>query len=162
MRRIYPTNFKLPILVDDADYEDLKQYSWNVTKTGYARRTTWADGKPGAEYLHRRIMKAPKGSDVDHIDQNRFNNQKSNLRLATRSQNMANLALHKKKSSKSKYKGVSQMANTKLKKRWIAYIKKDYQHIHIGYFKTEQEAAHAYNQFAEQMFGDYAYINDID
>ena len=159
MKRIYPTNIALPILVDDEDYEELNAHTWNISKNGYVRRSVWKDGKNTGEAMHRRIMSAPKGMDVDHIDQNRLNNQKANLRLATRSQNMANLRLKKKSTAHSKYKGVSLMQNAKLKRPWIAYIKIDYKNIYIGYFDTEEDAAYAYDQFAIQLFDDYSNLN---
>jgi hypothetical protein len=151
----------MPILVDDDNYEDLMQYNWNLSPIGYARRSVWADGKNSVEYMHRRIMDAPRGSDVDHKDLNRINNQKSNLRLATRSENMANMRKIKNPTARSKYKGVSYLDRPKLKKKWMAYIKLDYKTYYLGYSETENEAAHLYNQFAEQIYGTYAQLNDI-
>lgn len=158
--RILPlSNSKIPVLVDDEDYDDLMQFNWQLNvRTGYITRSNWHDGKHDTEYLHRRIMKAPKGMDVDHIDRNRFNDQKSNLRICRRSENMANSVPRR---GLSKYKGVSKLNRPNLKKKWLSYIKVEYKTYYNGYYETEAEAAHVYNQFAEQIFGEFAYINDI-
>ena len=83
-------------LVDDEDYELVNKYNWYFG-AGYARSMEKI-------LMHRLIMKAKKGQMIDHIDGNGLNNQRSNLRFCTHSQNMAN----KKgfKNTSSKYKGV--------------------------------------------------------
>jgi len=160
MRILKLTNSPIPILVDDEDYAELRLFAWRLLPgKGYVVRSVWSNGKSTLEYLHRRIMNAPKGMDVDHRDISAFNNQKSNLRLATRSQNMANSP---RQSGHSKYKGVSKLNRPNLKKPWLSYIRVDYKMYYNGYYETEAEAAHVYNQFAEQIFGEFAYLNVID
>lgn len=163
MRRIRLTNFKMDALVDDEDYPELIKHTWYLSKQGYAARSYWNVEKQttGTIYMHRLILKTPGGFDTEHIDLNKLNNQKSNLRVATRSQNMANVRRAKKEQARSQYKGVSYLDRPKLRKKWLSYIKIDYKMYYNGYYETEQEAAHIYNQFAEQVFGEFAYLNDI-
>ena len=85
--------------VDDEDYERLARSSWHVNipsrnyirAIGYVKRT----GKYEKVYLHREIINAPNAIDVDHINGDPLDNRKSNLRLATTSQNRANSNLRK-------------------------------------------------------------------
>lgn len=161
MKIIYASNIKAPILVDDEDFEELSKYKWQLNHNGYAQRSIWKDGKTTSVTMHRQLMLPDKGTDVDHQDGNRINNQRSNLRLATRSENMANMRKIKSLSAHSKHKGVSRLKRAKLKNQWIAYIKLDYKTYYLGYYNTEEEAAHMYNQFAEQIYGEFASLNDI-
>lgn len=91
-------------------------------------------------------MNPDDGELIDHKDQNGLNNQRSNLRLATKSQNNTNKI--KKENSTSKYIGVH-LSSTKIKgvtyQYWKAKIIIDGSRVHLGSFKTESEAAIAYN-----------------
>ena len=102
-----------------------------------------------------RIKPGFKG-DVDHIDGNGLNNQHSNLRIATRSQNLANRG--SQENNTSGYKGVCW--NKKLQK-WIAKICIKGETIHIGCFIDKFEAARAYNIAAGRLFGEYAKLNEL-
>jgi hypothetical protein len=161
MRKVRLTNFKMFALVDDDDYDLVTKFSWYLSKAGYAARSYWIPDKNtnGTMYMHRLILGTSKGFDTEHKDQNKLNNQKGNLRLSTRSENMVNL---KARSGSSKYKGVSKVKKWNLKKPWLSYIKVDYKTYYNGYHATEAEAAHIYNQFAEQVFGEFAYLNVIE
>jgi len=94
---------------------------------------------------------------VDHIDNNKINNNVSNLRFATHSQNNMNSV--KKEGTSSHYKGVG--FHTKSNK-WQAQIQINGQKIHIGYYYDEDLAALAYNNKAIELFGPYAKLNDIN
>lgn len=107
--------------------------------------------------LHRLIMNAPPGVDVDHIDGNTLNNLRSNLRLATRSQNNANQ--HRRRGGYSQYKGVTFDKNRGL---WRAQIKVGGKHIDLGSFRDEIEAARAYDVAALAHFGEFANVNFPD
>lgn len=78
---------KLPFIqvgevqVDDADYLELSKYVWGMNAKGYARRTDNKSGKPNTYIMHRVILGAKPGEVCDHIDRNRKNNQRSNLRI---------------------------------------------------------------------------------
>jgi hypothetical protein len=149
-------------LVDDFDFEYLNQFNWIATNTGYGFCATRAKPRIGGSnqgriYMHRLIMNLndPK-IEVDHKDHNPLNNCRSNLRIATRSQNMANKT--SKKNGTSIYLGVGWH---KLVNRWYARIGKDNKSIHIGYFKNETAAALAYNNAAIKYHGEFANINNI-
>ena len=96
-------------------------------------------------------------AEIDHIDRNRQNNRVSNLRWATRSQNMQNKSHCKNKTSKCH--GVCWDEE---KQKWRATIKKDKKNYHLGYYEVEIEAAIIYNHFATEMFGEFANINKFE
>lgn len=145
-----------PVTIMDAvDYEKYKHLSFNVVPggTGFPYIRVKDAGKTTG--LHRLIMDAPAGILVDHINQDTLDNRKSNLRLATRSQNMGNRAKHM---GKSKYKGVCWIEK---RQRWIAQIFTDGKRRQLGRFETEVDAAMAYNKAASEFFGEFAYLNTI-
>ncbi len=94
--------------------------------------------------------------DVDHINGNRLDNRKCNLRLATRSQNLQNS--RKRTGCSSRFKGVNWLGQNK---RWRARIKVFGKEIALGCFISELEAAEAYNKAAKEHFGDFAKLNEI-
>jgi len=106
--------------------------------------------------MHRLIMKNPDNLDVDHIDGDRLDNQKSNLRKATQSQNSMNQKNQSGRSSN--FKGVCWHTRDH---KHQAYIKINQKRKHIGYFDSEIEAAKAYNAAAIKYFGEFARLNDV-
>lgn len=149
-------------LVDDEDYEFLNQWKWFAKKDHdkyYAARATMLrPGKQRMIFMHRDALKVEHTVkvEVDHLDGDCLNNQKGNLRLATRSQNCANRRPFK--NSSSIFKGVGWVRRTK---KWHAKIRKDGVCRHLGYFDIETDAALAYNKSAIELHGEYAYINNI-
>lgn len=92
---------------------------------------------------------------VDHRDLNKSNNRWRNLRLATKSQNQANIGLTK--GNASGLKGVSRYrAGERYGKPWQSGIRKDGKSIHLGHYATKEEAAHAYMLAAAKLFGEFA------
>lgn len=106
------------------------------------------------EYLHRAIMSAPLGVSVDHINGDTLDNRKSNLRLATSSENGANVP--KREGTSSRFKGVCWDKNGH---RWKAHIGYQGKRVHLGYFVDEEEAARAYDRVARTLFGEFARTN---
>jgi len=147
MREIKITKGKV-VLVDDDEFEGLSKIKW-FFNSGYAMNT-----KCG--FMHRVIMKAPRGKNVDHIDGNPLNNQKSNLRFATIAQNAWN---NHSRLGVSKYKGVQFDA---VHARWFGTITKDGIVYYLGSHRDELEAARKYNERAKELFGEFANLNDID
>jgi len=134
------------ILVDNENYKELNKYKWS-SKHGYAYNKK-------LKQMHRLIMDCPRGMEVDHIDGNPLNNQKSNLRICTLSENRKN---RKKSLNKtSEYKGVSW---NKHNKSWRAYIGIERKNNCIGYFKNERHAAMAYDLWARELHGKFARLN---
>jgi len=141
-------------IVDDDDYEYLSKNNWYFSG-GYAKKaTSRKSGKHTIVRMHRVIMDAPIGVDVDHRDGDKLNNRKENLRLCNRSQNLANKKLGAKNTSG--YKGVTWF---KRDKKWRAQIKHNRKAIHIGYYDNLEAAAKAYDEKAREFFGEYARVN---
>ena len=96
-------------IVDSRDYEHLSQWKWCFHHTGYAVRVEKIKKPCGKRtgqmiFLHREVSKTPKGLYTDHINGDKLDNRKENLRHATKKQSSRNTAPHKK--SSSRYKGV--------------------------------------------------------
>lgn len=152
MKKIALTQGKYA-LVDDADFEELNQYKWHYSG-GYARRNAKVvDGKREIAQMHRFILQTPDGFDTDHIDHNGLNNQRANLRVATRSQNQMNKGITK--SNKSGLKGVSWH---KTNKQWQAQINVRGKNIHLGIFRTKEKAYEAYCNACEEHHGEFSWV----
>jgi hypothetical protein len=143
------------VIVDDCDHELLSQYRWYL-HAGYASGGSVAQRELGHTFMHRIINQTPDGMDTDHINHDTLDNQRSNLRSVTRSQNLMNAGKHKGKASK--YKGVWLKANIGM---WGCAIAVNGESINLGCHKTQRSAALAYNEAAIRYFGEYANVNDI-
>ncbi len=119
--------------VDDEDYDFLMQYNWfaHKSKNTHYAETNGISNK--TIKMHRLIMNPPPDMLIDHINRDGLDNQKSNLRICNYSQNNLNRIFPK---SKSKYRGVYFERG-----KWISKIT-----ISLGVFKTEQDAANAFNE----------------
>lgn len=147
MKEIELTQNKTTI-VDNEDYEKLNQYKWHYDG-GYARRNkTISVGRRTGWRMHWDIVGKPEGRlEVDHIDGDGLNNQKSNLRIGTHRQNMQNMSIHK--DNKSGYKGVYWH---KLLKKWQSSIWINGGHIHLGSFNNKEDAINAINNEMNKRF----------
>lgn len=162
MRKIQLTQGKFA-LVDDEDFEYLMQWKWHAQRRPkgyyevfYACRSI---ANNGHIYMHRDLMKTQEGMICDHVDHDTLNNQKSNLRNCTHSENLRNR--RKGIGTSSIYKGVYFMRGRK-KHPWIAQIVITARNTtSLGSFKTEIEAALAYNQAAKKYYGEFACLNSI-
>lgn len=139
---------------DLEDYDLIKDHCWHMCSEGYLT----ARIKNKTIKMHRLIMEFPKHKLVDHANHLTHDNMKSNLRIATHSENIMNSK--SRRNSTSKYKGVSIVASNK--KSWKAQICVKGKKLHLGYFDTEEEGALAYNKSAMKYFGEFAYLNDIE
>ena len=151
--RLIPLTRGLFTSVDAKDYPSLSQYTWfaeGTDKNYYAVRKE--NGK--SIKMHRQIMNAPDHLVVDHIDHNGLNNRRSNLRLATFTQNCQNQRRLSHKTSK--YKGVHWNKGCK---KWAAQITSNKKTYRLGYFSNETEAARAYDQAARKYHRDFASLN---
>jgi hypothetical protein len=147
-------------IVDPNDYERLRKYEWFIntgTNSFYAlRRGTNEKGiKKKLIYLHREIIKVPKGMVIDHINHDSMDNRQTNLRAATMAQNMRNRR-KSSRSSSSKYKGVYRSKN---KRKWIATIRFEGKLIYLGTFLNDIDAAKAYDEAAKKYHGEFACLN---
>lgn len=155
MKILYSSNKNTKILVDDEDYLRLILFYWNDRHNSIARQKRMGS-KTTIIPIANEVM---ENFDVmfDHKDRNKYNNQKSNLRISSASQNGINRTKVNKPYT-SKHKGIS--FNTKAQK-WIAQITCENKHVFIGSFQNEIEASKAYNETATKLFGEFAVLNDI-
>lgn len=131
-------------IVDEEDYEWLSQWEWHLSR-GYARSNSPKHKRKEvrAEFMHRLINQTPEGFETDHIDRNKLNNKRSNLRTATRSINSQNRGMFK--NNTSGYKGVYFI---KKKNKWEARKMIGGKPCFIGSnFDSAEEAAQAYQKF---------------
>lgn len=122
-------------IVDDDDYERLSKHSWCMDVGGGYPMTRY---KTKTRRMHKMVMRAPKGLYVDHINRNKLDNRKANLRIVTNSQNMLNTGMYS--NNTSGYKGV---VYHKRDKRWVAQVKINYKNIILGRFKDIDNAIEA-------------------
>lgn len=137
-------------ILDETDVERIGGYSWSTQATGYA------GAKIGGRLvlLHRYILDAPVGALVDHINGNRLDNRRANLRFVNRQQHARNSG----RRANCTYKGIARSG----KQRWSAAITLDGRTTHLGTFGSPEEAALAYDAAAIECFGEYACINGLD
>lgn len=139
--------------VDDADYPALSKFNWHSCN-GYAARRLHVSEDP----LRRRVLMhhAITGwKSVDHEDGNGENNQRYNLRRATKKQN--NMAFRRKSfGTSSKYRGV---CFDRSRDKWLASIELDGRQMFLGRFSDEASAARAYDVAARKHFGAFASLN---
>jgi hypothetical protein len=154
---------KFVVLVDDAVFDSLNKFTWFASKgnnTYYAGRRIMIGGRWINIWMHRLIMNAPNLYVVDHIDGNGLNCQLNNLRICLHKENSRNQIAQKNKSSK--YKGVSFCTVKHRETKYVyitAQITVNYKNIKLGNFKTEEDAAEAYNRAAINYFGEFANLN---
>lgn len=139
--------------VDDNDYDELNTYLWHF-EHGYAARTEYINGKKTKVYMHVQIMNPPLGKEVDHINNNRSDNRRENLRICNKKQNGSNVGI--KKNNKSGYIGVSWDKRCEM---WSADISPRGKHILIGHYSNIIDAAKAYDKKAKEYFGEFAKLN---
>lgn len=150
------TNTDEVTIIDAEDYEKVKDVKWYKDPNGYVSKNLYVGkGKWRKLSLHRMVMDAEKGQIIDHINGNRLDNRKSNLRLATSLENARNARINSRNTSG--YKGV-----TKRNGRYEAYIRNNGILEHLGTYDVLEDAAKAYNVKAVEYFGEFARLNDVD
>jgi hypothetical protein len=143
-------------LIDPGDVDLVSGYHWRVLELDALTYVHAWDG-PRHLYLHRLIAAPPLGMVVDHRDGNGLNNQRSNLRVATHSQNSANAGPNRRKAGKtSAYKGVCFDRGRGL---WAATIHHQGKTRALGRYASEIDAAAAYDKAALGIWGEFAHLN---
>jgi len=151
MKTILMTNSGVA-LVDDDDYEFLSRITWYSDTKGYARhRVRFSSTEVITLRMHRVIMKAGKGIEVDHIDGNKLNNQKFNLRFATDGENKRNQKMYRNNTS-----GLKGVTWHKDKKRWTVQIGLDGRKLWLGQFRDREDAAKCYADAAIKYHGEFS------
>jgi hypothetical protein len=146
------------VTVDTDDLPMLKEYVWSYNVgSGYAYSHT----KGPTAMMHKLIAKTPEVMLTDHINSNRLDNRKANLRYATATENAQHTNPWTKETKHSKHKGVCLLANREwpLKKPWMAYIGINGKRQYLGYYETQDQAALAYDHAARENFGEFARPN---
>ena len=171
-------------LIDEEDYDKVmsaiseraKWYYWTNKSPTHPREYAFSGNR--RQSIHRVVMDAPKGMDVDHINGNGLDNRKENLRLCTRSQNAMNQKLKshcvsgykgvqydptRKYKYTSKKTGITTVRESKLKNPYRALIGDGKGgHISLGRYATAEEAARVRDKKALELHGEYAYLNFPD
>lgn len=140
---------------DLEDYEKIKNNCWRINKQGYVETSI----KGNVISMHRLVMNFPdKHYDIDHKHGNksRNDNRKSNLRLATRSQNVANVGLKSNNTS-----GCTGVRWYKKINKWGANITVDGNRIHLGTFQNFEDAVAERKRAEEEYFGEFSYDNSM-
>ena len=140
-------------LIDEDDFGIVSPYKWYLTEKGYAGSTKVVDRKTLNLRMHRMIMGLCKGDkrEVDHINGNKLDNRRQNLRICTRRENNFNMPLQS--SNKSGYKGVHQH---KRDGKWEAMISVGGKRYWLGRFNTAEEAYAKYCEAAPRLHGEFA------
>ena len=130
-------------LVDSETYFILMlaDHKWGISSHGYVRTSIEIDGKRKILYLHKAIMPAPEGYDIDHINRDKLDNRKVNLRICSRSENLHNQGL--RRNNKSGHKGVYFRKDNK---KWVAQIGINGKNKNLGSYLTFNEAVRIYEK----------------
>ncbi len=144
----------LVAIVDDEDFERVSRNTWRLTRTGYV--STFFSKKH--KLLHRTIMEITDRSiKIDHINGNKLDNRKENLRQATTSQNAWNAGVTKK--SSSGYRGAYLCKATN---HWRSDLMVNGKRMSLGNYATAEEAAKARDKKALELQGEFARLNFPD
>lgn len=141
-------------LVDDDIYDYLNQWRWHGDSKGYVIRRVRKGGKKLVVQMHREVMKTPEGMVTDHIDGNRYDNRRENLRVCTDGENKRNRG--RAVNNPTPYKGAYWQKQIG---RWYSRIQVDNKSIYLGTFGTPEEAAMAYDRAALRYHGEFARLN---
>jgi hypothetical protein len=139
------------------DLRDLKLFnSRRWFYTGLPGNEYWVDNQ--SNRLHRLIMRPAEGMVVDHINGDKHDNRRCNLRVCTQHQN--NYNARKRRDGLSRWKGVYPVNNT-TSKVWAAHIRADKRRSYLGCFEEEACAATAFNFAAAELHGEFAVYNTV-
>jgi len=135
-------------LIDTEDIHILGDALWHLSANGYV---TVGGGRT---CLHRAIIKPTKGNSVNHVNGDKTDNRKCNLRTCKAKECSRTRKINK--SNTSGFKGVSWDNSSQ---KWRAMIGVDYKIIRLGRYDDKLEAAKAYNEAAIKYFGEFANLN---
>ena len=141
-------------IVDDDDFDYLSKHKWYLSKHGYAIGCEKRNNIKSFAKIHRIIMGINDPSiKIDHVNGNKLDNRKNNLRIASNSQNVHNSA--KRKNTSNSFKGVNYVHRIKL---WQSRCRMNNCDYFLGHFSSEIAAAYAYNKKAIEL-SEYSRIN---
>ena len=155
MPRLIPLTQGRQARVSDSDYPTLSQFKWRYTSGGYAARTVRDHGRTLTVYLHRFLLDAQPGQQIDHRNGDKLDCRRENLRLATGAENQRNKRVSA--NSRTGLKGVAPYRG-----KFHARIRVDGRRIHLGYWPDAETAALVYDAAARRFHGEFAYLNFPD
>lgn len=144
------------VVVDEADLDLVAPYRWHVHANGYVSARPRRAGVRSRIYLHRLILDPGPGLTVDHINRDKLDNRRANLRPATHTQQKANQPL--RPDNTTGYRGVSRHAGG----GWRAQITIGRRQIYLGRFTDPHAAAREYDRAALSVWGEFAVLNRPD
>jgi len=139
--------------IDDDDFAMVKDLTLYRGANGYVYFSQWKDGRRHSQTLHRLLMIAPAKTHIDHINGDKLDNRRSNLRIATPSLNQINRK-RLNKNNKSGIRGVGYMPQFCISKPWRAQITVHGKNRHLGLFATKEEAIRARQHAELTYFGE--------
>ena len=145
MKTIPLTQGKVAV-IDDDDLELVSKYNWYYLPNGYAANKT-----KKTIYMHRLIAGTPDDMETDHINGDKLDNRRCNLRICTKQDNMRNR--DKQNNNTTGYKGVYKTTGSE---KWRAQIVINRKAKHLGLFDTREEAAQAYREAEKKYFGEFS------
>lgn len=148
--------------VDDEDFPLINRYSWSA-RWDHAAGLFYAvtnvrklDGKKTLVSMHHLVMLSKPRTLVDHKNHDTLDNRRSNLRIASHLQNVANSRIGS--NNTSGYKGVTYRGRSR---KWAARVRSKGKEFYLGLFHSPIEAAKAYNEKAKSLFGEFAFLNPL-
>ena len=148
----------LRALVDAPDLALVSGHTWRPLRGHNGKVYAYAN-RNGLIYMHRLILGTPPGMETDHRNGDGLDNRRANLRVATPSQNSANMgkpARPDRSAHTSRFKGVSW---DRTRQKWLAKICLNGLHRNLGRYESESDAAHAYDRAAIEAWGEFASVN---
>lgn len=148
--------------IDAADRDLVAGHHWYALHGHNGKVYAYASVTGGSVYMHRLIAGTPEGMETDHVNGDGLDNRRANLRLATPSQNRANMGKPRRPDGgrhSSRFKGV---AWDKSRGLWRAAITVDGRTTNLGRYVCEAEAARAYDSAAAAAWGEFAWLNFSD
>ena len=143
-------------IIDFDMYAELSKNKWGKTSGGYCARNMQENNKKTYLRIHRLIMKAKPHEQVDHINGDKLDNRRCNLRICTQQDNKCNRRINT--NNNTGFKGVRCRLNNQT---WEARIKLNSKCLTLGRYKIKEHAAIAYNLAAKYLFKDFAFLNQI-
>lgn len=153
---IYCSDNKTVFEIDGEDFSRIFPYKWYFHNDGYIVGYRHGFHNNKLVRLHRLLLDAKNGEFVDHADNNKLNNKRSNLRICTKSQNQFNRGPYK--TNTTGHKGIQFSKRERDKKRpWKVKFNVNYREYYVGCFETKEQAISAYNEAIKPHHGDFAW-----
>lgn len=141
------------VLIDENDWPAVSRLAVYVGSNGYAYYSTWANGKSSPATLHGFLMGHHPGRHIDHINGNKLDNRRVNLRVVSPQTNQVNRK-HLNSNSTSGHRGVTARQTLTAGTRWIAQIGVSGRYVYLGSFSELDDAVAARRDAELLYFGE--------